>query len=126
MTYFIPHTDDKYVIDDNGIVFSLKANKILKSNRTFMHLSINGFKVVDKIDKFLSDARLYNKVYSEQNIKDMCHVYIFDYSMCTIFHSTIPADYDEETINKFLKSNGFKGTQIFYMITDSKLNILEL
>jgi hypothetical protein len=126
MTYFIPNTNNEYVIDDNGVVFSLKANKILKPYRDFIHLSVNGFKIVDKIDKFLSEARLYNIIHSNTNIKDMCHIYVFDYSMSAIFHGTIPVDYDDETLHKFLKSNGLKDSQISYMITDSKLNILEL
>ena len=58
----------------------------------------------------------------------MRHCYIFDYSTADIYHTKLP---DILTTNEEIESNlssnlGFQLSTIHYMITESKLGIIEI
>lgn len=126
MTYFIPDTNDKYLIDDNLSVYSLKTETLLKPNHGFVHIYSNGCKFACKPNEFLASAKMYNKVYSKANLDDSYHIYIFDLSTCNIYHGIVPSNYDDNILNNYIKEHGFKDSEISFMISENKLNILEL
>lgn len=52
----------------------------------------------------------------------MSHLYIFDYSDCTINHIETD-DIDNEKTKEILKKHGFKESECSYMISDEELEI---
>ena len=58
----------------------------------------------------------------------MNHCYIFDYSTADIYHTELPDSLiTNEEIESYLSNNlGFKLSNIYYMITESELGIIEI
>lgn len=53
----------------------------------------------------------------------MSHLYIFDYSDCTINHIETDDDINNEKAKEILKKHGFKESVCNYMISDEELEI---
>lgn len=53
----------------------------------------------------------------------MSHLYIFDYSDCTINHIETDNDINNEKAKEILKKHGFKESECSYMISDEELEI---
>lgn len=56
----------------------------------------------------------------------MSHLYIFDYSDCTINHIKTDDDIDNEKAKEILKKHGFKESECSYMISDEELEINDI
>ena len=58
----------------------------------------------------------------------MRHCYVFDYSTADIYHTKLPDILiTNEEIESYLSNNlGFKLSTIHYMVTESKLCIIEI
>ena len=58
----------------------------------------------------------------------MKHCYIFDYNTADIYHTKLPDNLNNnEEIETYLyRTLGFKSNSIYYMITESKLGIIEI
>ena len=58
----------------------------------------------------------------------MRHCYIFDYSTADVYHTKLPDNLiTNEEIESYLSNNlGFQLSTIHYMITESKLCIIEI
>lgn len=55
----------------------------------------------------------------------MEHCYIFDYTSSSIYHVKLPEDV-EDVETYLCETYGFKSGQIYFMVTDEKLNIEDL
>lgn len=53
----------------------------------------------------------------------MSHLYIFDYSDCTINHIETDDDINNEKAKEILKKHSFKESECSYMISDEELEI---
>ncbi len=129
MTYIIPNTDDKYLIDDQGLVFSIKSNKFMNIQAGYVHLTINGWRNAMSVKNLLDDIHTYPykyKLFSQNDLKNIEHIYIFDFSVGAIYHGVLDNTSQEDYIENYLSKYKLKDSQISYMVTKYQTNIQDL
>lgn len=128
MTYFVPNSYDKYVFDEHGYVYSIKRNRFLKPHRDWVHLTVDGCRRIIKLSELITDTYLNPdkyRVYSKHNLKDEIHLYIIDWTVPIMYHTTVDDD-SKDNVKKVLKEHKINNNRVFHITSNVPLKIKEL